>query len=166
MWVDGGTKVMDLTHMRTTMKDGKWCVTYSPDFVKQVSKGAKRRPSVTSTSSSTTSLPGEAIPNDDPILGYVLKFSSTRGWHSEGALGVNVAQNARSFRTPEPRFASSKLPYRTTFGSFESGGKVSWRALERSVKYVDLPNQHALLDRSACNLVTFFHAMPSSDLQG
>ena len=167
MWVDAGAKDMDLTHMRTTMKEGKWCVTYSPDFVKQVSKGAKRRSSSTSpTPSTSTSIPGEAIPNDDPILGYVLKFSRTRGWHSDGALGVNVAQNARSFRTPEPRFASSALPYRTTFGSFESGGKVVWRALERSVKYVDLPNQHALLERSANDLVTFFHALPSSDLQG
>ena len=167
MWVDGGTKDMDLTHMRNTMKSGEWCVKYSPEFVKQVSKGAKRRTTSTSASSASwTTLPGDDLLNDDPILGYVLKLSTQRGWHSEGELGVNVAQNARSLRTPEPRFASAALPFRTTFGCFELSGKLVWRALERSVKYVELANQHALLPVTALSLVTFFHARHSLDLQG
>ena len=158
---------MDLTHMRSTMKQGKWCVRYSPDFVKQVNKGAKRRSSSTTSSmSSSAALPGEDVPNDDPIMGYVLKFASQRGWHSNGDLGVNVAQNARSLRTPEPRFASSALPFRASFACFESEGRLLWRALERSVKYTDLPNQHALIGRSAESLVTFFHAQHSLALQG
>ena len=167
MWVDGGTKDMDLTHMRTTMKQGEWCVTYSPEFVKQVSKGAKRRTTISSSSTTNlSSLPGESLFNDDPILGYVMKFANQRGWHSDSGLGVNVAQNARSLRTPEPRFASSAVPYRTSFGCFESNGRLVWRVLERSVKYVDLPNQHALIGPTAQTLVTFFHARHSLDLQG
>ncbi|CAE7729826.1 dnaJ, partial [Symbiodinium pilosum] len=86
---------MDLTHMRNTMKSGEWCVKYSPEFVKQVSKGAKRRTTSTSSSSASPAvLPGDDLLNDDPILGYVLKPSTQRGWHREGELGVNVAQNA------------------------------------------------------------------------
>ena len=84
---------MDLTHMRNTMKSGEWCVKYSPEFVKQVSKGAKRRTTSTSSSSASPAvLPGDDLLNDDPILGYVLKLSTQRGWHREGELGVNVAQ--------------------------------------------------------------------------
>ena len=165
MWADGGTKDMDLTHMRQTMKKGEWCVRYSPDFVKQVSKGSKRR-ATSAPPSTASSIPGDDVLNDDPILGYVLKFSTQRGWHSEGSLGVNVAQNARSLRTPEPLFPSSSLPFRTTFGCFEDEGKLVWRALERSVKYVDLANQHALLSRPATSLVTFFHGRHGLELQG
>ena len=44
MWVDGGTKIMDLTHMRRTMQSGRWSVSYSPQFVKQVYKASKKVP--------------------------------------------------------------------------------------------------------------------------
>ena len=75
MWVDAGTKLMDLTHMRTTMRRGSWSITYSPDFVKQVQKAT--RPSSTSTrttSASSTSLPGEPLRPDDPVYGHLLNF--------------------------------------------------------------------------------------------
>ena len=42
MWVDGGTKLMDLSHMRRIMKSGQWSVSYCPSFVKQVYKASKR----------------------------------------------------------------------------------------------------------------------------
>ena len=38
MWVDAGTKLMDLTLLRNTMRRGTWSITYSADFVKQVQK--------------------------------------------------------------------------------------------------------------------------------
>ena len=41
MFCDAGTKHMDVTHLQETLHRGEWCITYSPNFVKQVSKGKK-----------------------------------------------------------------------------------------------------------------------------
>ena len=46
MWADGGTKEMDLSHMRKILGTGRWSILYSPDFVKQVSKARASKPSV------------------------------------------------------------------------------------------------------------------------
>ncbi|CAE7641422.1 RE2 [Symbiodinium sp. CCMP2456] len=158
MWVDGGTKLMDLTHLRTTMRRGSWSITYSPDFVKQVQKA--KRPSASSTrtnSSSTTTPSGEPLRPDDPVYGHLLRLAKLKGWHTQNGLGINVAKNARSLRTPEPRFSSDSLPFRTTFGCFPAGDQLEWRVLERGTKYGALPNQHALIGH-ADTLITIFHA--------
>ena len=140
------------------MRRGSWSITYSPDFVKQVQKA--KRPSSTSTrttSASSTSLPGEPLRPDDPVYGHLLKLSKLKGWHTQNGLGINVAKGARSYRTPEPRFSSDSLPFRTSFGCFACKDQLEWRVLERGTKYGALPNQHALFGHAEV-LITIFHA--------
>ena len=128
MWVDGGTKAMDLTHMRKTIKTGSWSVSYSLDFVKQVHKAAKKVPKV----SACAVLPGDAVGGDDPILAHLMALGEQRGWHARAGVGINVATSAKSFRTPEPRFSAESLPLRTTFGRFQhETGQYEWRRLEK-----------------------------------
>ena len=55
MFVDAGTKDMDLKHLRQVMTSSKWCVTYAPDFVKQVTTAAKKVPVRASSSSPSAS---------------------------------------------------------------------------------------------------------------
>ena len=43
MFADAGAKHMDLSHLRKTLKSGRWSVAYSPASVKQVSKAKRRR---------------------------------------------------------------------------------------------------------------------------
>ena len=154
MFCDAGTKYMDVTHLRETLRRGTWSITYSPSFVKQVAKG-KKAPSV--KTSASEELPGDPVDGNDPLMGFLLKFAEVRGWHSHGATGVNVAHNARSYRTPEPRFSSAVLPVRTTFARYERpSGELVWRALERKTRYLEEANQHGLLRLAAPVLVTFF----------
>ena len=57
MFADAGTKHMDLSHLRRTLSSGRWSITYSPAFVKQVSKG-KKAAAASPTTTSAASLPG------------------------------------------------------------------------------------------------------------
>ena len=154
MWADAGTKEMDLTHMRKIIRTGSWSVTYSPVFVKQVSK-AKKRPAQACTPEDA--LPGKPVHGTDPILGHLMALCEERGWHSVGGMGVNVAFSARSFRTPEPRFTAKDYPLRSSFARFTlSSGQAVWRVLERKEHYLESANQHQLLDCTAPILVTVF----------
>lgn len=154
MWVDGGTKVMDLSHMRRIMKSGTWSVSYSPTFVKQVYKAAKTKPK----SAAPKELPGEPLPAGDPMLLHLMRLGEQRGWHFMNNIGVHVAYNAKSYRTPEPRFSAEMLPYRATFARYSlESGQCEWRQLERAVKFSGLANQHALFGGNAPILVTLFH---------
>jgi len=154
MFCDAGTKYMDVSHLRETLRRGSRSITYSPNFVKQVSKGKR---STAAKPSQVTELPGEALDGNDPLLGFLLKFAEHRGWHSQGNMGVNVAHGARSFRTPEPRFSSAQFPLRTSFARYElPTGERRWRVLERKTRYLEEANQHGLLTLAAPVLVTFF----------
>ena len=93
MWVDSGTKEMDLTHMRRILKEGHWSVEYSPVFVKQVSKG-RAKPSAAPAG---PELPGEALSGSEPVMGHLLRLGELCGWHQVDDAGVNVAFDARSF---------------------------------------------------------------------
>ena len=153
MWVDSGTKEMDLTHMRRILKEGHWSVEYSAVFVKQVSKG-RAKPSA---APSGPELPGEALSGSEPVMGHLLRLGELRGWHQVDDTGVNVAFDARSFRTPEPRFSSALYPLRTTYGRFTlPSGQCQWRCLETCTEYTLLPNQHGLVDVRVPILITFF----------
>ena len=155
MWADGGTKQMDLSHMRRIMKAGQWSVSYCPSFVKQVYKAAKSsKQQVTATT-----LPGEPLTGSDPLLNHLLRLGNQRGWHFQNNVGVHVAFGAKSFRTPEPRFSMEAYPIRSSFARFSlPSGQMEWRQLERGIRYGRLSNQHALFGGTAGVLVTLFHA--------
>ena len=155
MWVDGGTKDMDLQHLRKILSSGTWSISYSPEFVKQVSKAKKVKPSETSA---CAELPGVRLSADDPMWPHLLKLCEKRGWHSISNMGVQVAFNARSYRTPEPRFSAHELPLRSTFARFNVDDQFVWHQLELGIEYGKLLNQHAMIGSSAPVLITFFHA--------
>ena len=160
MWVDGGTKLMDLSHMRKIMKSGCWCVSYCPTFVKQVYKASKSpKPSV------AVELPGTALNSADPMINHLMKLGEQRGWHFVSNIGIHVAFRAKSFRTPEPRFSTETFPFRSSFARFElESGQVEWRQLEKAVKYGSLANQRALIGACAPVLVTLFHSGDAAQL--
>ena len=156
MFADAGTKHMDLSHLRSILKSNQWSVTYSPAFVKQATKG-KKPSAAPATASSTTSLPGDPVDGRDPFMGFLLKLGESTGWHHRDGMGVNVAFDAKSFRTPEPRFSSKAFPLRSTFARYGTEqGEYVWRTLERNVSYTEEANQHQLLLAPAPVLVTCF----------
>ena len=158
MWADGGAKLMDLTHMRRIMASGEWSVKYCPDFVKQVSKAAKAKPVKLAAGAE---LPGEAVSGGDELLPHLTGLSDKRGWHFQAGVGIQVAVQAKSFRTPAPRFSVAQFPFRSSFGRFEhSTGQCEWRRLEACVKLADQPNQHAMIGCTVPVLITLFHAEP------
>ena len=155
MWVDAGTKHMDLGHLRSILREGRWSVTYCPDFVKQVAKAKKV--SAAAPRKAELPLPGEPVDGHDPMLGYLSKLADQKGWHFLDGMGVNVAFQARSFRTPEPRFSSKEYPLRTTFGRMEYPiGRHVWRRLGTDESYTGHANQHALFSERFDVLITFF----------
>ncbi|CAJ1401481.1 unnamed protein product [Effrenium voratum] len=87
MWADGGTKLMDLTHMRRIMASGEWSVKYCPDFVKQVSKVVKAKPVKLAAGAE---LPGEAVSGGDELLPHLIGLSDKRGWHFQARVGIQV----------------------------------------------------------------------------
>ena len=78
------------------MKQGQWSTSYCPDFVKQTYKAAKVQGPATA---STARMVGEPL-RDDPLLPHLMRLCEQRGWHDFNGTGVNVARNAKSFRTP------------------------------------------------------------------
>ena len=77
MWVDAGTKEMDLSHLRKIMEMGSWCITYSPQFVKQVFKARTAKPLV--KSSTCVEFPGVMLDGNDPVLPYLQSLCEKRG---------------------------------------------------------------------------------------
>lgn len=159
MGVDGGTKQMDLSHMRRIMQAGCWSISYSPDFVKQVKKACSAKPSGVVLSARADELPGVKLDCSDPILAHLQGLCEKRGWHHINGVGVQVAHNAKSFRTPEPRFSADEKPLRSTFGRFRmSDGSVQWRRIESGAAYTNLLNQHGMIGTAVPTLITMFHS--------
>ena len=138
MWIDALTKDMDLTHVRRIMSAGEWSVSYSPEFVRQVSKTKKAKPS---DDPASAELPGERLNGDDPLLPHLARLADRKGWHFISNIGVQVAHSAKSFRTPEPRFSAVDLPLRSSFGRFCVNDQYIWRCLESGTRYGELTNQ-------------------------
>ncbi len=165
MFVDSLTKEMDLTHFRRILEAGFWSISYSPQFVKQVSKARSVKPSVNLAGAD---FPGEKLEGDDPLLSHLIHLGEKRGWHTFSGIGVQVAYNAKSFRTPEPRFSATEFPLRSSFGRFQVAETQNvWHRLESAVQFSDLPNQHALIGCQVPILVTMYHSsgMPSIPLK-
>ncbi|CAK9109164.1 unnamed protein product [Durusdinium trenchii] len=76
MWIDALTKDMDLTHVRRIMSAGEWSVSYSPEFVRQVSKTKKAKPS---DDPASAELPGERLNGDDPLLPHLARLADRKG---------------------------------------------------------------------------------------
>ena len=82
------------------------------------------------------------------------RFADQKGWHAISGLGLNVAYNAKSYKTPQPRFSSADFPLRSSFEKLEISSQYTWYNLERAVEYPLLPNQHALIGKVVPVLVS------------
>ena len=152
MWVDAGTKDMSPEHIWRILESCRWCIKYSPTFVKQTVKS--RKPTVRDE----LVVIGEPVDPQNAVFGHLLKLGDDLGWHFRDGVPVHVAGNARSFRVPMPRFEMTEYPERSSFGRFEMpSGQVEWRQLENRVAYAKLPNKQGLIGCQVGRLVTFFH---------
>ena len=93
----------------------------------------------------------------DPMHRHVIQLGDVTGWHKREDCVIQVARNARSFRTPRPRFAPTDYPVRSSFGRFDGPTGASWRRLESNVQYEDLSNQHGMIGENASVLISCFH---------
>ena len=157
MFADAGTKQMSLEHLRKILAAGTWSISYSPEFQKQVYKAKSAKPSTNSTA--CAELPGVKLNGEDPMLPHLLSLCERRGWRHQAGMGIQVAFNAKSMRTSEPRFSQADFPCRTTFARFCQDGQSFWHRLEAGVTIAELSNQHALISAPAEVLVTFFHGV-------
>ena len=86
MLADALTKEMEADHLRQVLTSGKWCVRYSPLFVKQTVK-VQRRP----LSKAAKITVGEPMSLEDPMLSRLMVLSDTPGWHYEDGIPAHVA---------------------------------------------------------------------------
>ena len=165
MIIDCGTKPMDQSQLHKVLAECRWCVTYSPAFVKQPSKGkSPKKP--TELQAHLRSDLGVPFGSDDPLYGRVLQLAEKPGWHVLGdEVAAHVCKGAKSFRTPEPRFSRDDYPHRTTFGRFENVLGLFWRKLEGSENLHMCGNTRKPLPAAADVLVTLFHGGASVQLQ-
>lgn len=144
--------------MRKILAEGRWSISYCPGFVKQVYKAAKSKPLKDGDGSTDGRQFGESMSTEDALVRHLMKLGEQRGWHHQNGMGINVAFNARSFRTPQPRFSATQYPLRSSYARVSHGsGQCEWRKLESGARYSDFPNQHALIGFVAPILVTIFH---------
>ena len=100
MYVDAGTKEMSTDHLRAVLTQGRWSVQYNPECVK-AEGGKKKKPSATATSSGE--LPGREVRTEDgDLMKFVENYSLHPGWHRVSGVGILVAADAKSFRSPQP----------------------------------------------------------------
>ena len=141
MPVDCGTKAVDTSHLVKMFNTGRWSVTYNAAFIKQHVK--KRLP----LRQRGPVLPGRLLSDD------ALRLSELPGWHFRENFVIHVCRNAKSFKTPEPRFKPAQFPIRSSYGRFDSLVQSEWRVLEESVAY----SGKSMIGDTADVLVTFFH---------
>ena len=155
MFIDCGTKEMDVSHFQQIVKTGRWCAKYEAAFVKQgKTKSAKPKKSA----SLSSDLPGCAMNESDPMFQHVLSLGDSTGWHQKDGVVMQVARNARSYRTPRPRFLPSDYPLRSSFARFDSETGSAWRRLESEVEYENLTNPQGMIGDTAAILISCFHA--------
>lgn len=137
---------MDTSHLVKILNTGRWSVTYNAAFIKQNVK--KRLP----LRQRGLVLPGRLL-SDDALRGHLMKLSELPGWHFRENFVIHVCRNAKSFKTPEPRFKPAQFPIRSSYGRFDSLVQSEWRVLEESVAY----SGKSMIGDTADVLVTFFH---------
>ncbi|CAK9113846.1 Uncharacterized protein (Fragment) [Durusdinium trenchii] len=122
-------------------------VKFNVDFIKGKSKGTKGKPAA---AWSEGNLPGEPLPVSHPVFPYLHQLGDRPGWHFDGDLAINVARDAKSFRSPAPRCDVKKFHLRSTFGRFDhEAGASEWRALEEEVDLNQLANLQQLIGATA-----------------
>ena len=163
MFIDCGTKEMDVSHFQQIVKTGKWCAKYEAAFVKQ-GKTKAAKPKTRSSPTSSSELPGIAMSESDPMFQHVLQLGDVTGWHQKDGVVIQVARNARSYRTPRPRFLPSDYPLRSSFARFDSQTGSVWGRLETEVEYEKLTNSQGLIGDTATVLISCFHAKSNKEM--
>eukprot|EP00435_Cladocopium_sp_Y103_P050905 s345_g15.t1 len=93
---------MDTAHLRTTLQKGTWSVIYNLEFVKET---VRKKKDVHAEESLDGELPGRVpAAADGELLQWARHFAESPGWQFVNGVGVNVSQQARSMRSPSPRF--------------------------------------------------------------
>ncbi|CAK8991008.1 unnamed protein product [Durusdinium trenchii] len=165
MIVDCGTKELDPQHLHKILRDCKWCVQFSSQYVKQTSKSKKPMANSQQTGRVVRSDMGVPFESSSPLFGHVMKLSQSSGWHVLNEdLAVNVCRQARSYRTPEPRCSRTTHAFRSTFARFDSEHSVIWRQLEDSVDMRELQNPRSMLEEPVALLVTVFSRCPTPQM--
>ena len=159
MFVDAGTKDMEVEHIQRVLDGGRWCARYTASFIKQSSKSQKTKKPL----ESEPLLVGEPISNDDPVLPHLNRLSEQAGWHDHEKMAIHVAKNAKSFRTPFPRFDAKTFPIRSSYGRIDyANGHREWRRLEDRIQFLDLQNPQHLIGGSVHVLITIFQSQVDS----
>ena len=160
MFVDCGTKDMDLSHMRDTLTSGKWCAKYTTKFIKQSVKNPKSKAKVTSDFQP----PGHPLSESHVVFPYLHRLCEAPGWHFEDHAVIQVARNAKSFRHPAPRCDPQKYPLRSSYARFDrESGFSEWRVLEEQIPYSELANSKAPFGGTAAALVTVYHPLATKE---
>ena len=80
MFIDAGTKLMDTTHLRTTLQKGTWSVIYNPEFVKQT---VRKKKDVSEEKFLDGELPGRVpAASDGELLQWARHFAESSGFSS------------------------------------------------------------------------------------
>ena len=160
MFVDAGTKDMELEHMHKILGSGRWSFVYDTDFVKQPSKSSKKKAQPLQNGE----MPGKPLDAQSPIFPYLQQLSSSPGWHRREGVVIHVAKEARAYRTPNARFPEKDFPFRTTYARVDhSDGRSEWRVLEESESYAELKNAHQLLGIVASILISIFRSLSTKE---
>jgi len=149
MFLDAGTKDMDTTHFRNTLARGIWSIEYSVEFIKP-----KKNSRLVKTNVEIDDLLGEE-PKEE-ILPLLKSCQTKNGWLTVGKEAIQIARNAKSYRTPQPRYSSSDYPLRSSYVLFHVEGKPEWRCLEERHDYMKSQNPHAPFGRKVDLLVSIF----------
>ena len=152
LFVDSGTKMMDNSALRETLQKGEWSIEYNESFTKQKKKEAK-------VADMVDDLLGRAVEaKDEALMRHVYKLAEQSGWRYVEGVGIHVAHNAKSLRSPQPRYSlrdwSSYASWRT------KTGEVVWRVLEEKIDLKDLNNQQEQWTHRCRQLVTFYTSGP------
>ena len=157
MFVDAGTKEMDLSHLQDILTKGRWNACYSASFIKKSNKGGKK----SSLLSADAAAPGESLDPSHDVFPYLHRLGDASGWHFEKGIAIQVARNAKSYRSPEPRLNPKQYPTRSRYGRFDhQSGFSEWKILEDQVPYKELGNPQAPIGATCAVLITIYATMP------
>ena len=115
MLIDALTKDMEIDHLQNVLQKGRWCMKFNAAFVKQTAKTKVAKVKV----ETNDVVIGQELCQGDPVLSRLMNLSDVPGWHTQGDIAIHVARDARSFRTPEPRFDPKVYSIRSTYGRFD-----------------------------------------------